>query len=221
MANSIWKKNSDDDDIYNEEDWDKREVVQRRKARVMAYLPIAVFGVMLLAIVFAAVFFIFTPSSDEVIRTGKGQGSTSFADRATAFKVLTLMEERRVSEAITLAESIADRMIPGIDRDISLQMSKKPEDVRRCFDAYICSWINIAHAAETQTAGGKRKGFPSDSTSETMVMFLSDYADYRARNFMPAPREVSDDLLSRVFLQSAQEKINRLAKRGGSKNVAN
>jgi hypothetical protein len=208
-----FKKRGDEDDIYNEEDWDKTETRRVIKGRWKMYMPFVVLGTLLLGIVFAAVFFIFSPRIGEVIKDREKDGTTSFSDRATAFKVLTFMEERKVSEAITLAESIVDRQIPGIERNIAMQIQQKPEEVRRNLDAYICNWINIAHAAETQGAGARRKGVPSDLTSETMVMFLCDYADYRARNFIPPPREVNDEMLGRVFLLAAHEKKTRLAKR--------
>ena len=61
----------------------------------------------------------------------------------------------------------------------------------------------------------KRAGYPSAKTPEVVVLFLCDYANYRARNFSPAPREINDELLARIFLQSVDEKQRRLARNTG------
>jgi len=197
-----------------EEEWERSDKHRRRHARFVVYLPYVVFTLIFIGIVFGAVYLFLTPQSEaDRKRDMAKENTSSFTDRATAFKVLELMEAYRLSEAIALAETIAER-IPGLERDVAHQITQKQGEVRRWLETYICTWINIEYATATQTTMEKRAGYPTSRTPEVVVFFLCDYANYRARNFAPAPREINDELLSRIFLQSADEKYRRLAARG-------
>ncbi|MCL1887919.1 MAG: hypothetical protein FWF96_03500, partial [Kiritimatiellaeota bacterium] len=100
--------------------------------------------------------------------------------------------------------------ISGSDRDLATQIQRAPDQVRERLHAFICSWISLQHVNSLGALATKMGGaFPSATTPETVILFLCDYADYRARNFMPAPHEISDEHLSRVFLLAAQEKRRR------------
>lgn len=204
-------RHRDDDDHFDEDNWDKMDQVQRRNLRVTSrtkiILPIAI----ALVLILAAVYFIFSPPSDTTlakVRTREEQNS--LADRATAFKVLELMEYNRISEAITLAETLADRL-SNAERDIATQITKTPDEIRTRLESFICQWIAIEHNNATQSTVTKRIGFPSASTPDAVILLLCDYADYRARTFAAAPREISDELLSRIFLLAADEKYRRAA----------
>lgn len=208
------RRSDEDERDHDEDEWDRTDKHHRRHVRFAAYLPYAVFILLFLGIVFGVVYLFFTPdSADQRKRQMAKENSSSFTDRATALKILELMEARRDSEAATLAESIAEK-VPGIDRDIAHQINQRPGELRRWLETYINSWINIEHAAATQTTLSRRAGYPAASTPEVVVLFLCDYANYRARNFAPAPREINDDLLGRIFLQAADEKYRRLAAQG-------
>ena len=153
---------------------------------------------------------VFKPSFGAHAGKGRNQENQStFTDRVTAFKILQLMEGNRTSEAITLAETIVDKL-PYAEQSIANQIMKTPGDARARFESYICNWITIENSAATQSTVTKRVGFPSPSTPDNMVNFICEYADYRARSFRPPPREVNEELLGRIFLLSAAEKARRL-----------
>jgi len=205
---------SGDDDDRLDDDWNKAERHRKRRAWLVLYLPYAVFILVLLGIVFGAVYFVFSPrTTDERRKKMEMENSSSFTDRATAFKILELLESHRIAEAIALAETIADN-VPGLERNIAVQITQRQAEVRRWLEMHICVWINIEHAAATQTTLSRRAGYPSASTPDVVVFFLCDFANYRARNFALPPREINDELLSRIFLQAADEKYRRLEARG-------
>lgn len=197
------KKDIDED----KDDWDLYDEEHRRAkaSRLAVILPLAI------AIVAcgAVIFLVFKPPSGAASEKARIQeNQSSFADRATAFKVLEFMELNRFAEAITLAETIGDKL-PLSGLDIADQITKAPAETRVLIESYICNWIAIEHATATQSAVARRIGFPSPSTPDLVVNFLCDYADYRARGFRPLPRDANEELLSRIFLLSASEKIRR------------
>jgi len=207
------RRRGDDDDRLDD-DWNKSERHRKRRAWLVLYLPYAVFVVILLGIVFGAVYYVFSPRSEDERRKKMEQdNSSSFTDRATAFKILELLESHRLTEAIALAETIAEK-VPGLERNVAQQITQRQSEARRWLETYICVWINIEHAAATQTTMERRAGYPSVSTPDVVVFFLCDFANYRARNFALPPREINDDLLCRIFLLAANEKYRRLEARG-------
>jgi len=203
------------DDDRMDEDWDKSERHRKRRVWIVLYLPYAVFVLVLLGIVFGAVYYVFSPrTEDERRKKMEMENSSSFTDRGTAFKILELLESHRLAEAIAVAETIAEK-VPGLERNIAHQITQRQAEVRRWLETYICVWINIEHAAATQNTTGRRAGYPSAATPDVVVFFLCDFANYRARNFALPPREINDELLSRIFLQAADEKYRRLGGGGG------
>jgi len=187
---------------------DKKHRGQRNHSasHLAVILPLA----LALATCGVVVFLAFKPPSAPTKEKARSQENQStFSDRATAFKVLELMDANRISEAVTLAETIADKL-PRSERALVDQITKTPGETRAMIESYICNWITVEYATATQTSVSRRVGFPSPSTPDIVVNFLCDYADYRARSFRPAPRDISEELLGRIFLLSAAEKGRRL-----------
>ena len=203
------RRHRDDDDEILEDGWDKSDKVLRHRHRFAAYLPYMVFTLVLLAVIMTTVYFIFNPpSASERDKKSKQENTNSLADRATAFKILEFIESRRTTEAIMLAETIADK-IQNMERDIPNFVMKKPDDFCRLLESYIYNWISFEYAAATQSTFGLQSGYPSDITPDAVVFFLCNFADYRARKFIPPVREINEEILGRIFLQAASEKYKR------------
>ena len=201
-------------DNENYDEWDKHDRSHRRHRRFASRFAVVLPVIITLAVCGGVGWFVFKPTlgNSGAASNGNGNGTPqaqdAFTDRAAAFKVLELMEANRVSEAITWAEGISSGFF-NPDQDIAAHISKHGGETRARLEGFICNWILMEHAGATQSTFARQRGWPNPSTTDAMVNFLCNYADYRARGFTPPPREINEEAISRILLVAAMEKHRR------------
>lgn len=196
-----------DDEMYDAWDRDTKRVFDRQSSR---FLRGPIFVLIAVGVVTAIIAFRQPARKPAFVATMQQQKAMyNLADRKTALTLLELMEANRLEEALEIASGFATTF-SETERDLPRQLQDNPGDACRKLEDYICTWIAMENTVATSgSIANARTGFPSAETSDNIVLFLCDYADYRTRNFSPASTTIHPEVLARIFMKSAQEKERR------------